>query len=128
MNKQEIKTALETNLETLWKTHSLVQDTYKNQKELKEAQDLANKNLKDAKQEWTLKLSEMDKDQLKEYGSNEAIREAKFKLENADLVENLEKVAPMMQKMQESISEGLGLISALKHEKDILICLAGIAE
>lgn len=123
----EVKTQLQENLEQFKKTFTNVQELRKTLKEFAETQDVLNVQMKEAKQAWTLRLADMDKDQLKEYGSNEAIREAKFKSENAELIKNIDDTSKMVQKIQDQISEGLSVLSMLKHEKDILICLAGLA-
>lgn len=123
----EVKKQLQENLEQFKKTFTNVQEMRKTLKEIAETQDVLNVQMKEAKQAWTLRLADMDKDQLKEYGSNEAIREAKFKSENAELIKNIDDTSKMAQKIQDQISEGLSVLSTLKHEKDILICLAGLA-
>ena len=123
----EVKKQLQENLEQFKKTFTNVQEMRKTLKEIAETQDVLNVQMKEAKQAWTLRLADMDKDQLKEYGSNEAIREAKFKSENAELIKNIDDTSKMAQLIQVQISEGLSVLSTLKHEKDILICLAGLA-
>lgn len=126
MEKQEIKANLETNLAELHSSYDNIRAMYKKQKTEKDYLNQYNHELQEKRQEWTLMLAGLDKDQLKEYGSNESIRQAKFEQENINIIGNIEESQARYNNIQNEINEENSYLSELKHEKDILICLASL--
>jgi len=93
--------------------------------ELKNSLDNANFELSMTRNIWLMKLSDMDKDELKEYGSNESIREAKFKKENEEQLSIIKTVQDRLKINNDNLSLNTHDINDLKFEKDCLIALIG---
>ncbi|HBY20510.1 MAG TPA: hypothetical protein DEG71_05795, partial [Clostridiales bacterium] len=84
--------------------------------ELKNSLDNANFELSMTRNIWLMKLSDMDKDELKEYGTNESIREAKFKKENEEQLSIIKTVQDRLKINNDNLSLNTHDINDLKFE------------
>jgi hypothetical protein len=85
--------------------------------------DETKKELKDQEQVWVLGLAEMDKDQLKEFGSNETIRKAKIEVELKPIIDSLREKESELKSLISTIELAKINIKRFSFEKDVLICL-----
>lgn len=81
------------------------------------------KEIQKAKNDFQIKYSQLSKDEQKEYGSNEAVREIRFKKENEHLYTAIEQNQLQLQEIQQKIFENTEWLRINRYEKDIFIAL-----